>query len=138
MSVRLVDIEERHLALIRPQHAQAEEYALQPGMPNGTGWTALVGEHPVCIGGLTLLWPNRAYAWAVLGEDAGPHMLSLTRAIRSRLDAAPFARIEMVVERGFHAAARWAEMLGYQLETPEPLRRFLPNGRDAWIYSRIK
>lgn len=75
-----------------------------------------------------------AYSWAVLGEDAGPHMRSLTRAIRFQLDASPFARIEMWVDKGFAPARRWAELLGYQLRCDGQL----PDGRDAWIYARTK
>lgn len=138
MTVRLVDFEQRHRDALLVQERQRHELKDAPDRPMGQAWTALAGEHPVCIGGLYEIWRDRAYAWALLGRDAGPHMVSLTRAIRFQLGAAPFARIEMVVEQDFHAAARWAEALGFLLETPEPLRRFLPNGRDAWIYSRIK
>lgn len=134
MTVRLVDLQERHLALIRPQPAQAEEFNAAPGMPAGRGWAALVGEHPVCIGGWTQMGSDWAYSWAVLGEDVGPHMRSLTRAIRFQLDASPFARIEMRVDKGFEEASRWAALLGYELEA----EGLLPDGRDAWIYSRIK
>lgn len=137
MTVRLVDLEAWHLERIHPQRAQAAEFAAAPGMPAGRGWAAMVEpalEHPVCIGGWTQMGPTWAYAWAVLGEDVGPHMRSLTRAIRFQLEAAPFARIEMRVDKGFEAARRWAELLGYQLEADG----FLPDGRDAWIYVRIK
>lgn len=138
MSVRLVDFEQRHRDALRPQRHQLHDLKEVRDRPVGQAWAALVGEHPIAIGGLYEIWRERAYAWALLGEDAGPHMVSLTRAIRSQLGEAPFARIEMVVEKDFRAASRWAVMLGFQLETPVALRRFLPSGRDAWIYSRIK
>lgn len=134
MSVRLVDLEVWHLERIRPQPAQAAEFAAAPGMPAGRGWAALVGQHPVCIGGWTQMGPDRAYSWAVLGEDVGPHLCSLTRAIRFQLDASPFARIEMRVDKDFEPGRRWAELLGYRFEADGTL----PDGRDAWIYSRIK
>jgi hypothetical protein len=132
MTVRLVDLEDWHLERIRPQAAQAEEFAAAPGRPAGRGWAALVGQHPVCIGGWTSMGPDWAYSWAVLGEDVGPHMRSLTRAIRFQLDASPFARIEMWVAKGFPPACRWAELLGYRYEREGRL----PDGREAWIYTR--
>lgn len=138
MTVRLVPFEMTHLAVLNPQPAQAEETSEPITMPAGKSWSAIADGRPICVGGHYEIWRNRAYSWGLLSAAAGPHMLSLTRAIRSELDAAPFARIEMVVERDFRAGRRWAEMLGYTLETPEPLRCFLPSGRDAWIYSRIK
>lgn len=138
MTVRLVEFQQHHRDALLVQDRQCHELKDAPSRPIGQAWAALVGDHPICIGGLYEIWRGRAYAWALLGRDAGPHMVSLTRAIRFQLDAAPFARIEMVVEKDFRAAARWAVMLGYELETPTPLRCFLPSGRDAWIYSRIK
>lgn len=138
MTVRLVPFEQQHRDRLRPQPWQLDEMKDAPSRPVGQAWAALVGDHPICIGGLYEIWRGRAYAWALLGEDAGPHMVSLTRAIRSQLDTAPFARIEIVVEENFRAAARWAQMLGFQLETPVALKCFLPSGRDAWIYSRIR
>ncbi|HEY9029647.1 MAG TPA: hypothetical protein VIP05_35490 [Burkholderiaceae bacterium] len=138
MSVTLIPFEPHHLRLITPQPAQEGEFQEQQGAPAGQAWTAVVDGLPICVGGLTEIWRGRAYAWALLTVDAGPHMLGLTREIRSTLDRATFARIEMVVEKDFLAGRRWAEMLGFSLETPEALRCFLPSGRDAWIYSRIK
>lgn len=138
MSVRLVAFEQRHRDALLPQDHQLDDLKDAPSRPVGQAWAALVGEHPICIGGYYEIWRQRAYAWALVGRDAGPHMVALTRAIRSELGAAPFARIEMVVEKDFRAAERWAIALGFQLETPVALRRFLPSGRDAWIYSRIK
>lgn len=127
-----------HFALMTPQAAQEGEAAMTGGLPAGEGWTILADGLPVCCARLLEIWTGRAYACAVLSADAGPHMLAITRAIRSHLDSAPFARIEMVVEKDFAAGRRWALMLGFELETPVALRSFLPSGRDAWIYSRIK
>jgi hypothetical protein len=137
VSVLLVAFEREHLAQIKPQAAQLHE--MDPvDSPVGLVWTALAGGRPVCCGGLQEIWAGRAYAYALLAADVGPHMLSLTRAIRFLLDAASFARIEMVVERDFAPGQRWAELLGFELETPTPLRKFLPSGRDAWIYARFR
>jgi hypothetical protein len=138
MTVRLVTFEQRHRDALLVQERQRDELKDAPSRPVGQAWAALAGEHPVAIGGIYEIWRGRSYVWALLGRDVGPHMLPLTRAIRSELDAAPFARIEMVVEKDFRAAMRWAVALGFQLETPVALRCFLPSGRDAWIYSRIK
>lgn len=138
MTVRLVTFEQRHRDALLVQDRQRDEMKDAPSRPVGAAWAAVVGDHPICIGGHYEIWPGRAYAWALLGRDAGPHMVSLTRAIRFQLSAAPFARVEMVVDVTFRAAARWAVALGFELETPVPLRCFLPSGHDAWIYSRIK
>lgn len=120
-----------------PQPAQAHEFDAARLPPDGQGWTAMADGVPVCVGGVLEIWPGRGYVYALLDAHVGPHMLSLTRAIRFLLADLPFARIEMVVEADFTAGRRWAELLGFELETPVALRRFLPSGRDAWIYARI-
>lgn len=106
--------------------------------PFGEAWTALVDARPVACAGLVEVWEGRAYAWALLAEDAGPHMLAVTREIRSRIALAPFRRIEMAVAAGFTAGCRWAGMLGFICETPQPMRAYLPDGRDAWLYARVR
>lgn len=122
----------------KPQSHQADEFERFEHMPQGTSWTILHRAAPICCGGLVELWPGRAYAWSLLSEQAGPHMLGLTRGIRSLLDEAPFARIEMAVEANFTAGRRWAELLGFVCETQAPMQKFLPSGRSAYLYARIR
>lgn len=105
-------------------------------MPYGLSWTALDGDEPICCAGVVEVWEGRAYAWALLSEYAGPHLLTLTRVIRSRLASLRYRRVEMAVDAGFDAGCRWAKMLGFRLETPAPMRGYLPNGRSAWLYAR--
>lgn len=123
---------------VQPQ--QAEDFSSHGGhgVPAGQSWTALYGARPVACGGLVEQWSGRAYAWSLLTREAGPHLLSLTREIRSLLDAAPFARIEMAVDADFKAGHRWAKLLGFECETPEPMQKFFPNGRAANLYARIR
>lgn len=137
MTVRLVDLVPEHLQQIRPQRAQRAEFELAEGAL-GHAWTAIAGDTLIACGGLVELWQGRAYAWAVLAQESGPHFVALTRAIRFQLDAAPFGRIEMVVDATFRPGYRWAELLGFTLDAPEPLRSYLPGGRDAWLFSRVK
>lgn len=122
----------------RPQRHQVAEFAFDSSTPAGLAWTALVGARPICCAGLTECWPGRAYAWALLSVDSSPHLLGLTREIRSRIDATPFDRIEMAVDADFIAGRRWAVLLGFKLETPEPMAKFLPSGRAAYLYARTR
>ena len=103
----------------------------------GTAWSAFVDGVPIACAGVVEVWAGRAYAWALLADRAGPHLLWLTREIRFRLDSLALRRVEMAVDAGFGAGARWARMLGFVCETPEPARCYLPNGRDAWLFARV-
>ena len=137
--MKVVTLEACHLGAINVQPAQAEEFAMQGGsVPPGGGWAFLDGDDVLAAYGLATKWPGVAYAWALLSADAGRHMVALTRAIRAELDAAEFGRVEMAVDAGFPEAVRFARVLGFRCETPEPMQRYFPNGHAAYLYARVK
>lgn len=134
-SVEVIPFERHHARLIVPQQAQEAEAALQIEAPDGPAWTAVVDGLPVACAGFVPVWIGRAYAWALLGADVGPHLLAVTRAIRCRLASSGFRRVEMAVDCEFANGRQWARMLGFECEGLA--RAYLPNGRDAWIYARV-
>lgn len=134
-SVEVIPFERHHARLIVPQPAQEAEAALQVEAPEGPAWTAVVDGLPVACAGFVPVWVGRAYAWALLGADVGPHLLAVTRAIRCRLASSGFRRVEMAVDCEFANGRQWARMLGFECEGLA--RAYLPNGRDAWIYARV-
>lgn len=136
--MNIVRFEPAHVLEITAQPAQISEVTADAlAVPYGQAWTALLDGRPICSAGVVEVWAGRAYAWALLASDAGPHLLALTREIRCHLARLPFRRVEMAVDAGFDAGARWARLLGFTLETPAPMRGYLPGGRDAWLYARI-
>ena len=102
---------------------------------NGTSWTAVVDGEPIGCGGTIQQWPGRHIAWAYLGEASGPHMLSITRAVRRHLNSVS-GRIEVTVRCDFEAGHRWAELLGFHIETPI-LERYGPEGEPHTSYVRF-
>lgn len=134
----VVPYQREHVAQIRAQHAQANEVKIgeAPAVEAGDAWSAFVDGQCIGCGGLFPMFPHRAYAWALLGVDAGPHMLAITREVRFRLDSSPFVRVEMAVDHEFPEGRRWAEMLGFEAEVLA--RAYLPGPRDAWIYIKVK
>lgn len=134
--IAVLDFRPSHARLIRPQDQQLHEAGEEMlTAPYGEAITVTSDGAPVACAGMVPVWPGRAYAWALLDRDVGPHMLAVTRAIRSRLDRASFARIEMAAAVDFEAASRWARLLGFERESLA--RKYLPDGRDAWIYVRV-
>lgn len=129
--MQLIPIEPHHLALIRPQAAQQPMHELPPG----DGWTVVHDGLPLCCGGLVEVWTGRAYAWAYLDRDCGPHLLGMTRVIRSLLDRSGFRRIEMAVDADFEAGCRWARLLGFKHENLAA--KYMPHGGDAHIFVRV-
>jgi RimJ/RimL family protein N-acetyltransferase len=82
-----------------------------------------------------VLTRTRAQGWGIVGRDAGPQLLAITRKVGEFLEAQDFMRIETSVRTEFPAAHRWARMLGFQREGT--LRKW-DEGRDCDIYARVK
>lgn len=142
--IRLVEMTDAHARKIDLQPEQAdlsieERMALATAQASyGPAWAALAGTDVIAVGGMCVSWPTRAICWSGLSRHAGPHMLSLTRAVRALIDAQPFARVEMFVDARSAAAQRWASLLGFRNETPVPMRAFLPDGGAAYLYARTR
>jgi hypothetical protein len=102
-------------------------------------WTGRVGDRVVGCAGIIPVWQGRYQVWAVLASDIGASgMVVATRIVRRCLSLYPGARIEATVVSDFEPGHRWMDILGFVRETPEPMRRYLPDGRDAVLYSRVK
>lgn len=102
---------------------------------SGPAWTALLGEIPIGCGGFIEHWQGRATAWAILSDDAGPHLLALTREVRRRLIRHSAGRIEAQTLLGFQPAARWARLIGFE---PECVLRQFSQGRDYLAFVFLK
>ena len=84
-------------------------------VPQGPTWTIRDGNGRIlCIAGLIVHNEVYASAWSVLAEAKGAAMIALSRAIRRVLNGASWTRIDMAIETGFAASARWAKMLGFE------------------------
>lgn len=113
-----------------PDHARALEMA-------GNAYTAMDGGVPIACSGIVEQWEGRALAWAMLADDiGGQRFVRVHRAVRRFIDVAPYRRIEMQVDAEHAQAVRWARLLGFDVESK--MRAFLPNGRDAFMFVRIR
>lgn len=141
--MHIVPFEAEHISGLQLQPAQRKfgdalnpEYARALASA-GNGWTAVVDGVPVACAGLVEQWEGRALAWALLSDNIGPsRFVRVTRAVRRFLDMADYRRIEMQVDADHAQAIRWAEMLGFEVESKK--RAFLPDGRDAFEFVRIR
>ncbi len=97
--------------------------------------TGVVDGDVVFCAGVVPQWPGRYTAWALLSENSGPHMTWITRAVRAGLETVQ-GRVELTVRVDFPPGQRWAEILGFHVETPL-LRKYGPDGEDHIGYVRI-
>lgn len=139
------------IASMRPEHVAG--FCLQPRQAilagnlsdpayvdalvrSGNAFTALLGDRAIAFGGCLELWPDRAYIWSLIGEDAGPHMRTLVRAAAGYLKVAKWRRVEAAVASDFKAGHRMVRLLGFELEGR--MKAFSPDGVDHDLYARLK
>lgn len=101
-------------------------------------FTLLDDTTPLACTGAWQLWHNRAYVWAFIADKVTPAIFGEVHSFaRAFVGGLPFRRLEMAVDVGFENGHRWAKAMGFDLETPEPMRAFHADGRDAFLYARI-
>lgn len=98
--------------------------------------TALVDTCPVAIAGISSETPGRGTVWAIMGRDAGRHMVAITRAARDLMAARrmEFVRLEAAVRCDFVPAVRFVKLLGFRRECR--MRKYFA-GIDYFLYSII-
>lgn len=100
-------------------------------------WTLRIGGVVMACAGIVPMWPGRFELWAVVASDIGRiGMLRLHRAVQRFLETR-HGRLEACVVAHFEAARRWVELLGFHCDTPRPMTAYLPDGSDAYLYSRV-
>lgn len=104
----------------------------------GPCFTAMDGDEVIACAGLAIMWEGRAHAWALMSVNSGRRFVRIVRAIQRFLDMQDIRRIEAVVDEGFEQGHRMLMMLGFKLETPEPMRGFAPDGHACYQYARVK
>jgi RimJ/RimL family protein N-acetyltransferase len=139
--------------IVRPwQLGDTDKLKLQPAQEYMSGWNILsadltdlseaglawTAEHDgviLGIAGLAPQWENRASAWALISDAAGPHFRKFHGAVSRFLVMSNYRRIEATVDVGFEAGHRWMKMLGFEHEGL--LRAYRPDGADMHLYARV-
>lgn len=140
MSLEVVPYRAAHLHALRLQPWQAatrvtDVYA-QALESAGGSYTATLAGHPVACAGIVEQWEGRGLCWALLSPDVGPHFIQLTRIVRRALNLAHYRRVEAIVDAEHAEGIRWAVALGFEVEAR--LRKCTPEGRDAFMYARVR
>lgn len=101
-------------------------------------WTVRQRGKVVACGGIIPLWNGRSQAWSMISSDiGGAGLFGLTKFCRKILNSYPGKRVEATVVEAFPEGCRWVDLLGFEKETPMPMAKFLPDGRAAYLYSRM-
>jgi len=143
--MRIVAFRPEHVRALELQDAQryfvgdisGEDYGRMLAQ-SPYAFSAIDGDRVIGCSGCVEIWDNRAMAWALISKDAGRNMVGIHKAVAGFLAGAKWRRIEAYADEGFVAGARWLTMLGFQRETPEPMRAYRPDGGNCFLYSRVK
>lgn len=105
----------------------------------GPAFAAVKGTRILAIGGIADLpgWGSKGMIWGVLSAGIYANMTPIHRAVRRALTLAPQERIEAHILADHAEGCRWIEMLGFERETPAPMKKFW-QGRDCWLYAKVK
>lgn len=103
---------------------------------NGLAWTAHEGSRILCCSGFRQLYEGHAIAWAAFALDLGRAGIAITRFAKRQLAAAPFRRIEAIVEAGNDIAVEWATRIG--LQPVHVLRRYGANDETHILFERVQ
>lgn len=141
--IKFLPCEPRHIELIDTQAGQPERLAFNANVTaelveNSFALSCWLDGACVGAGGVRPIWRGRMAAWALLGRDAGPAMLAITRKLRFVLATMPASRVEMTVRADFMPGCRLASFLGFARETPLPMPHFFPDGGAAYLFARTK
>lgn len=140
--MRIERFKPEHLTQMRMQPVQigrfsSPEYA-QLLSQGGTALTAFGAEEILMCAGCFNYGIRGGSLWAMISPAAGIHFVALHRAASRFIESLCMERIEATVEAGFTPGCRWLEMLGFHCETPVPMRRFGQDGRDHYLYARVR
>lgn len=139
----IVPFEAQHLRQMTEQDATARLSAhlrvdhMEALERSEHSFTGLANGRVIGCAGVVRYWPGRGEAWAALDRDAGRHLTAITKAARRFFEVCPYDRVECVVADGFPEGHRWAQLLGFALQTPLPQEKYLPTGEAAFLYARV-
>lgn len=141
MSIIRIPFEPHHLDLIEPDPVLANLKArMKPGLlmqGQGMSWIDRDSGEVIMIGGYIVRRPGVGWLWFLPSPRGSRSLLTAARFFKqwiATLD--PNIRLEAHVLADFKEGIRWAEFLGLQRETGEPMRKW-DGHEDYHLFARV-
>lgn len=140
----LVPFTAEHYLAMKPR---AEEAAIQDYKPELVGrllksaaaFTLMDGPTPLVSGGILVYWPGMAEIWFHGIQDATKHPVPVfrhsKRLVEKWITEFNLHRIQLTIDASFLASYRFAEALGFELESRMP--KYGPNQEEFLRYVRL-
>ena len=122
-----------------PEFSVGERLKALSDDPANYAFTVMRGDQPVCALVAVQIWPTVFEVSAAISEDCRKYFATIYRSTVEVLDriaeGTKAHRIQMTVSSDFKKGRRWAEALGFELETV--LKHYGPEAQDFLLYRRL-
>jgi hypothetical protein len=113
----LTDFTPAHLAMMKLQSAQAHEgisrQNAELALGLGPAWSLVRANNVLACGGYFAINPTLALGWMYIAGDIGAQrFIRVIRAIRDKLRACPYERVDFMVLQDFPQGHRLARLIG--------------------------
>lgn len=128
-----------HLTKIQLQQNQSHFYHwLNPeNYTHLSGFTIIVDNRIVFIGGISQIHQRRYIAWSLLSYDCGKYLTAIIRKIKQYINNNYVGfRVECTCDYNFSQAHRMAKLIGFKCEA-ELMKSYEIDGRDSKLYAMI-
>ena len=126
----------------RPEEAAIRDYKPELVgrlLRSAAAHTLMDGDTPLVCGGLMIYWPGMAEIWFHGTQDAAKYPVPVFRHSRRLVDKwitdFKLHRIQLTIDAAFLASYRFAEALGFTLESRMP--KYGPNQEEFLRYVRL-
>lgn len=103
----------------------------------GPSKAGIVDGQVIICAGVIHVHDYRAIAWAIVPKSKPMWFPSIHKAVRDFFNAQPYKRIEAEIDPDVPEAARWAKLLGFELERKH-MPFYFPDGSDADLYVLLR
>jgi len=107
-----------------------------------TGWTKtmLIDGEIVGIGGIVIYWQGMGEGWICVSKNIEKHpvksVLRLKNLLMEVLKELDLRRLQVAVRFDFAQAIKLVQALGFEKECL--MKKYLPGGKNAWLYSIVR
>jgi hypothetical protein len=108
----------------------------------GKAITALRNGIIFSVGGLFPIHKEMAEAWIAFRKEVLDFKIEALWILRDEMEKmiaeSDYNRIQATIRTDYPKAIEMIEFFGFKNDTPNGLKSYFPDGKDAYIYSRIK
>jgi len=140
--IELRDATEQDLAFVRL-------YPINPEVTKNfadvkiAGWakTGLINNQILGVGGVAVFWPGVGEGWYALSEHANTYKMAvglfLARFIDIAAEELKLHRFQATIRTDFVKAIKLVEVAGLKNETPNAMKQYTEDKKDAYMYAKL-